>query len=115
MRKFLFPFLLLLSSCATLGLTSPKGFDQQLAVAYSTHTAVVQATTVALTSGAITSIEAQSVQAQTQTSRTLLDTAKSAENVGNTAGASNNLALAVTGLTALQNYLNSQSKAKGVK
>ena len=111
----LLPLLLLCSGCASLGLTAPKGFDQQLASAYGVHTAVVSATTTALTNGAITSTEAQAVQTQALTSRTLLDTAKAAESAGNTAGASNNLSLALAGLTALQNYLNSQNQAKGVK
>jgi hypothetical protein len=112
-----FGFILVLGlvGCAALGLSTPKGFDQQLASAYGVHSAIVQATTTALSSGAITSTEAQAVQAQALTSRALLDTAKAAETAGNTAGASNNLSLALAGLTALQNYLNSQSKAKGVK
>ena len=98
--------LVLLSSCAALGLTTPKGFDQQLASAYGVHTAVVSATTTALTTGSISSADAEHVQTIATTSRTLLDTAKVAESTGDTAGAQQNLTLALSALTALQAYLN---------
>lgn len=104
--------LILLTGCAALGLTSPKGFDQQLAVAYGTHTAVVQAATTALTSGAITSAEATAVQTQALSSRQLLDAAKTVEAAGDAAGAQHDLALATSALTLLQNYLNSQGAKK---
>ena len=107
MRKLIPLLLLLLSGCSALGLSTPKGFDQSLAQAYSVHTAVIQATTVALSSGAITSAEATQVQAQAISSRALLDAAKAAENAGNVSGAASDLTLAITALTALQTYLNS--------
>lgn len=108
--KYLLPLLACaLVACQTIGVPAPKGFDQQLAEAYGTHTAVVSATATALASGAITSSEAQAVQTQAIASRALLDAARAAES-SNPAGASNNLALAVTALTALQTYLNAQGK-----
>jgi hypothetical protein len=109
MKKFLPVLILVLSGCSALGLATPKGFDQQLATGYGVHTAVVQATTVALTSGSISSIEAEVVQKQALASRQMLDTAKSIET-SNPAGASNDLALATSALAALQSYLNSRSK-----
>jgi len=114
MRRLLpLPLLLvLLCSCAQLGLTTPKGFDQQLASAYGIHTAVISATTTALTSGSISSADAEHVQTIATTSRTLLDTAKAAETAGDTAGAQKNLVLAMSALQALQTYLNTHGSAK---
>lgn len=100
-----------LSGCASVGLATPKGFDQQLAEAYGVHTAVVSATATAVSTGAITSAEAQQVQTQARSARTLLDTARGVE-ASNPAAAHNDLSLALTALTALQTYLNSQTKGK---
>lgn len=99
--------LVTLTACSLFG--SPKGFDQQLAAAYGVHTAVVQATTTALTSGTITSAEAQAVQTQAISARQLLDTAHSLEGT-NLATAQGDLTLATTALTAIQTYLSSRSK-----
>lgn len=101
---------MLLSACASLGLSTPKGFDQQLAEAYSVHTAVLQATTTAVNAGSLTSAEATQVQSQANSARALLDSARVAETAGNTSGASNDLTLAVSALTALQNFLNAKGK-----
>jgi hypothetical protein len=98
---------LALTGCASLGLATPKGFDQQLAQAYGIHTAVVSATATALSTGAINSAEATQVQTQANSARAMLDTAKAAE-ASNPTGASNDLSLALTALTALQSYLNAQ-------
>lgn len=112
MKRFLPLACLFLVACGALGLATPKGFDQQLANAYGIHTAVVSATTTALTAGSITSQDAQTMQGMEQNARTLLDSAKAAETAGNTAGAQQNLALAISALTALQSYLNNHGSAK---
>jgi hypothetical protein len=106
--KLFLPVLLLLSGCAALGLATPKGFDQQLAEAYGVHTAVLTASTVALSTGAISSTEATQVNTQALSARTLLDTAKSIEK-SNPNGASTDLTLAISALGALQSYLNSRT------
>lgn len=92
--------------CGALGLTKPANFDQSLAQAYGTHTAVVQATDVALNAGSISVAEATLVQQQEKSVRAILDVARQAEVAGDTKAANSNLALALTGLTALQTYLN---------
>ncbi len=108
MKTFLTSLCLtLIVGCTALGLATPKGFDQQLAQAYSIHTAVVSAATTAVTSGAITVPEATEVQKQALSSRMILDAAKQAETAGNTSGAASDLALATAALTALQTFLNS--------
>lgn len=110
MRKLsVLAFITLLVGCSSLGLSTPKGFDQSLAEAYGTHTAVASAAAVAVSTGALTSAEGASIQAQVLSSRQLLDAAKSVE-VNNPTGAQNDLNLALTALTALQTYLNAQGK-----
>ena len=107
MKGFTALALTFLVGCASLGLATPKGFDQQLATAYGVHTAVVSATAAALTSGSISSAEAAAVQTQALTARQLLDTAKTLETA-NPAGASNDLTLASSALTAIQQFLNAR-------
>ena len=102
--------LIAITACTALGLTAPKGFDQQLANAYGTHTAVVKGTASALTAGSITSQEASEVQKQANSARALLDLAKSEETAGNAAGSQKDLALAVTSLNALQAFVQKGSK-----
>ena len=101
--------LLGLVGCKTLGLATPSSFDEQLANAYGVHTAVVTATANAITTGLISSTEGTQVQTQALSARAMLDTAKSIET-SNPTGASNDMTLAVTALTALKSYLNSQAK-----
>jgi len=95
-----------IAGCSSLGLATPKGFDQSLAEAYGVHTAVVSATATALSSGALNSAEAEAVKKQADSARQLLDAAKAAEGVSNMASAQNDLTLALGALTALQTYLN---------
>lgn len=114
--KHAFPIAILialaLQACASVGLPTPKGFDQRLATAYGVHTSVVQATTTALTTGSISVTDAEAVQGMEKNARSLLDAAKAAEVAGNASGASSELALATSALTALQAYLNSHGSAK---
>jgi len=100
----------LLVGCAALGITQPLSLDEQIASAYTTQTAVVQAATAAVSSGTLSSTDATHVLTMAQTSRGLLDAARAAEGTGNTAGASSELALATSALTALQAFVNSQVK-----
>lgn len=99
---------LALPACASLGLTTPKGFDQSLAEAYGVHTAVLSATAVAVSTGALSSSDATQVEQMARTARGFLDAARAAERTGNTAGASNELVLATSALAALQTFLNTK-------
>jgi hypothetical protein len=101
--------LLTVFGCASLGLATPKGFDQQLAEAYGVHTAVATAATTAVATRAITAAEATAVNSQVISSRQLLDAARQIET-SNPTGANNDLVLATTALTALQTYLNTHQK-----
>lgn len=109
LRIFLVALLTLLASCAQLGLAPAQSFDQKLAYAYGTHTAVLQAATSALTAKVITVDDAKQVATLADQSRALLDAARIA---GDPTEASNKLLLATAILTQLQAYLQSHSGAK---
>lgn len=99
-----------LHACASLGLAPAQSFDQKLAYAYGTHTAVLQTAGAAVQAGTLSKTDGQTVLNLADESRTLLDSARSLSTTDTTA-AGNKLALAVAVLTQLQTYLNS----KGVK
>lgn len=97
---------LLLVACAQLGLSSAQTFDQKLAYAYGTHTAVLNAATAAVQSKTLSTTDAEQVLKLADESRALLDGARMA---GDTAAGGSKLALATSVLTQLQAYLNSRS------
>lgn len=107
-RYSAFLLLLTLVGCASLGLAPAQSFDQKLAYAYGTHTAVLQAAASAVTAKTLSPSDGEQVLKLADESRALLDAAKAA---GDTATGGNKLALATTILTQLQTYLN----ARGVK
>ena len=76
-----------------------------MAYAIGVHTAVLQATTAAVTAGSLSSSDAEAVLKQADTARTVLDTAQAASTAGDVAGADNKLAAALVVLSALQIYL----------
>lgn len=106
-RAIVLSAIFLLSACAQLGLSSAKTFDQKLAYAYGTHTAVLQAATSAVQAHTLNPTDADQVLKLADESRSLLDAARVA---GDTAAGGNKLALATAVLTQLQTYLNSRSK-----
>jgi hypothetical protein len=75
------------------------------------HTAVLDATASAVSAGTISTADAETVLKQADTARLALDTAKQAHDAGDVAGADSKLAIALTALTALQDYL----RAHGAK
>jgi len=105
-KLLIIPLLALLASCTMLGITKPLTFDEQLATAYTAHTTVVQAATVAVQAGSLSSAQGDKVVALSNTSRSILDAARAAESAGNATGASAQLILATSALTAIQTFLN---------
>ena len=99
--------ILLLAGCAQLGLSTPQTFDQKLAVAYGTHTAIQRAAATELRAGHLKKADAQEVLTLADQSKALLDAARMA---GDTTVAQNKLTLAVAVLTQLQVYLNERGK-----
>ena len=102
--------LLLVVGCATIGLTVAKNFDERLAYALTSHTAVQKATAKNLNDRLISSADADAILKMADDSRPFLDGARSASQLGDMDTANARLILATTSLTALQTYLNSRSK-----
>ena len=103
----LWVMLILLAGCAQLGLSTPQTFDQKLAVAYGTHTAILKATASELKAGHLKKADAQEVLTLADQSKALLDAARMA---GDTTVAQNKLTLAVAVLTQIQAYINQRGK-----
>lgn len=99
--------LLLIAGCAQLGLAPADSFDKKLAYAYGAHTAVLKATTSALSAGTLKSTDAEQVQALATQSRALLDGAHVASKSGDVTTANGKLLLATNILEQLQAYLRS--------
>ena len=99
--------ILLLAGCAQLGLSTPQTFDQRLAVAYGSHTAIQRAAATELRAGHLKKADAQEVLNLADQSKVLLDAARMA---GDTTVAQNKLTLAVAVLTQLSAYLNERGK-----
>lgn len=101
-------FILVLTGCQSLGTEPAQTFNQKLAYAVGVHTAVLQATTSAVTAGTLSSDEAATVLKGADNAKLGLDAAKAANEAGDAAGANSKLAIALTSLTALQDYLRSK-------
>jgi hypothetical protein len=100
------------SACQSLALEPAQTFNDKLAYAVATHTAVLQATTSAVTAGTLSSDEAATVLKGADNAKLALDAAKAAHEAGDEAGANTKLATALTALQALQDYLRSHGGAK---
>lgn len=103
--------LVLLAACTSIGIQPAKSFDQQLAYAYSSHTAVLDSASNALEAGDITTEDAETVLQLADQSRVLLDSARLAAGAGDVATAEGRLALATNVLEQLLTYL----RTRGVK
>lgn len=105
------PVALSLPGCAQFGLEQPQTLDQRLAYAYGTHTAVLDAAAVGVTTGKLTAEDGRQVLKLADESRLLLDAGRAAAAGGDVSTAEGRLVLALGILTQLQTYLNS----RGVK
>jgi hypothetical protein len=101
--------LILLTACATLGIDAPKTFNERLAAGYTTVTGVRNTAATLLTSNKLSADDAQNVQSQADNARTGLDLARQI-HATNPPAADARLDAVVTGLTALQAYLNTRGK-----
>jgi hypothetical protein len=112
MNPKLYPLLavvaLLLGACA--GLTQPQTFEQRLAYAYGSHTAVQEAAASSLDAGALHSSDAESLLDVADRARTLLDAARTAYRAGDVSTAEGRLELATALLTELQQYLHRRAR-----
>jgi hypothetical protein len=104
----LFILLALLAGCAQLGLAPAQTFDERLAYAYGTHTAVQKAAASSLTAKDISSADAEQVLKLADESKALLDGARAAAKIGDTSTANGKLLLATSILSQLQTYIRSK-------
>ena len=108
-RLYVLPLLLLLSSCASLGIAPAESLDQKIAYAQGTDTAVLTASTAALRAGQITADDHEHVIKMAEEVKSILDSAKILSST-EPAVAANKLQLATAVLTQLQTYLNAAKR-----
>jgi hypothetical protein len=104
-RRFCYLFLLLASGCAALGVPTPTNFNERVAAAYTTTTALVETTRTLLVAKKITPADAENVLKQTDTVIAGLDIARSYSATSPIA-ANDKLTATLTILQAIQAYLN---------
>lgn len=105
-RLYLLPLLLvLISACASLGITQPQSTDQRLAYAFGQVTAMRSAAADALAAGSITAGDAEKVLRLTDDAKVFLDGARTALAGGDEPLAQNRLLLATNVLTGLKAFL----------
>lgn len=104
-RAVAFAAALLLCACAQFGVQPAQSFDERLAYAYATNTAVREASTSSLNAGTISAEDMEHVIELNDQARALLDAARMASGAGDLGTAEARLSLAVSVLTQLQAYL----------
>lgn len=114
-RLFMLAALTLLAACAALGIAAPQSFDEKLAAAQVSETAVVNAATTAVSAGTLSSTAGQHVLDTAHQVDGFIKAAQAAESAGTATGSSaaNNLALATSALSALNTFLQAETTAKG--
>ena len=92
------------TACATLGMPTPKSFNERAASGYTTVTTVAQTTTSLLRAKVISVADAENVEKQATTAKEGLDIARSLHGSVPTA-ADQRLEASLVILQALQKYL----------
>lgn len=103
----LFALVLMLAACAQLGLAPAKSFDDRLAYAYGTNTALREASTAALNAKQITSSDMEHIMAVNDQARSILDAARGMKDI-DPKTAEGRLVLATNLLVQLQTFLRSK-------
>lgn len=101
LKLSIIPLLLILAACGSLGVPSPKSFNERLASGYSSVTTIRQSATILLNGSAISSSDAANVQKQADVAREALDVARTLPAID----AENKLQSALLVLQAAQGYL----------
>lgn len=99
---------LFLASCASMGLVTPQSFDERLAAAYTTNTAIRDAAANSFESGALKPEDANYALEQTRGNRRMLDATRALAGEGDIATAEGRLKLVTGSLMSLRSYLQSQ-------
>lgn len=97
---------LLLGACSSLGLAPAQSLEAKLAYGYAGVTAALNTIATATTAGQLTSTQATNANNLALQAKSILDTARSLETT-NATSAQNDLTLALSSLTAIQQYLTS--------
>lgn len=105
LKLSIIPLLLILAACATLGLETPKTFNERVAYVHSGVNGVVAATTNSLNAKAIKSDDAEYVRDTAVRTRAFLGSAETAYGAGDIATAEGRLALAEGVLRELQKHV----------
>jgi hypothetical protein len=106
MKSFILLLGAFLSGCTALGLAPTQTLDQKLAYAYSGVDAALKTIVLATADGTLSSAKATAANQMTLAVKSTLDTARATEST-NAPSAANDLALATSALTAVQQYLTS--------
>ena len=102
MRKFILAIIALaVVGCASLGVPTPKTFNERLAAGYSSVTSVRTSATVLLNGRVISSADAENVQEQADVARDGLDVARGLTGIN----AEDKLTSALAVLQAARAYL----------
>jgi len=105
-------FVLVLAGCASLGNEKADTFRQKLSYAEAGNAAVIDAVTSSYSAGTLAADDARSLEVQSGNVQTILVAAKTAYAAGDVAGAQSKLAIALTALQTLQDYLRTHQGAK---
>jgi hypothetical protein len=97
---------LVLVACASLGLAPAQTLDQKIAYGYAGVTTALNTIATATTAGQLTSAQATNANGMALQVKGILDTARALETT-NATSAQNDLTLALSSLTAVQQYLTS--------
>jgi len=108
-ETLLVSFLILTTATACSLFATPKGFDQQLAYAYSTETALLDAAANAVTVGTLSVTDAEQVVKIADQVKLMLDTAKGLAVTGDLDRAEAQLELALNVMKELQVYVNKKA------
>lgn len=98
-------FVLVLAGCASLGNEKADTFRQKVSYAEAGNAAVLDAVRDSYSHGTIDANDARSIEVKADQVQLVLVAAKDAYAAGDVAGAQSKLAIALTGLQALQDYL----------
>jgi len=99
-------FALIITACAVYA--PPKSFDQELAYAYGTHTAILDAAANAVNLGTLSADDGERVLVLADQSQALLDSSRMLFGSGDLESAEGQLRLATNILTELKAYIDAK-------
>ncbi len=105
----LLAFMIVLTGCASLGAEKPQNFNDKLAYAQATQTAVLATAKNGVVNGSLSKDDAKAVEQISDNAQTIMDAAQ-AVVATDPSTANAKLLQAITLLEQAQNYLNSHGK-----